>query len=71
MDPEMKRKFKPWATGKSFTHEIGMKPAILRSNNESRLFIEISNKRESKMLPSTKSFFSTSQRKGQSLNISL
>ena len=36
-------KFNPWASEKSFTQEIGNKPATKRSKNESEFVIEISN----------------------------
>ena len=55
MDPENKRKFKPWAIEKSFTQEIGSKPATIKSNNESEIVIEISNEKESKFLSTIKS----------------
>ena len=51
MDPEKKRTFYPWAIEKSFTKESGSKSATKRSNNEPELFIEISNEKESKILP--------------------
>ena len=45
MDPEKKRTFHPWAIEKSFTQEIGSKPAITMSNNESE-----NNEKESKFI---------------------
>ena len=51
MDPEKKRTFNPWAIEKSLTQEIESKPATIRSNNESEFIIEISNEKESKILP--------------------
>ena len=46
MDLEKKRAFKPRAIEKSFNQEIGSKPATIRSNNESKFVIEISNQKE-------------------------
>ena len=48
-------KFKALTLEKNFTLEIGSKPATIRSNNESELVIGISNDKESKILPTTKS----------------
>ena len=56
IDPDNKRKFSPRAIEKSFIRKIGSKPATIRSNNESEFVIEISNKKESKILPAIKSF---------------
>ena len=58
MDPEKKRKFSSWAIEWSFTQENRSKPAAIRSNNESELVIEISNEKESKILPAIKSLCS-------------
>ena len=51
MGPERKRTFKPWAIKKRFTQEIRRKPATIRSNNESKFVVEMSNEKESKVLP--------------------
>ena len=58
MNPERKRTFNPWAVEKSFTQEIGSTPATIRSNNESEFVIEISNEKESKILPTITSLCS-------------
>ena len=58
MDPEKKRKFNQCLIEKSFTQEIGSKRAAIRSNNESDFFIEISNEKESKILPTITSLCS-------------
>ena len=54
IDPEQKRKSNPWAIEKSFTQQIASKPATKRSNNKSKFLIEISDEKESKILPHTK-----------------
>ena len=54
----MKRTFNPWGVEKSFIQEIGSKPAAIRSNNESVFVIEISNKKESKIIPTVTSLCS-------------
>ena len=51
MDLENKRTFNPWTIENSLTPEIGSKPATIKSNNESEFIIEISNEKESKILP--------------------
>ena len=51
MDPEKKRIFNPWAIERTFSQEIGSKPATIRSNNESELVFEILNEKERKILP--------------------
>ena len=68
MDPEKKRKFNPWAIEKSFTQEIGSKPATIRSNNESEFCIWISNKKENKILPTIKSYVLHNFKKWSKLN---
>ena len=55
MDPEKKRTFNPWVIEKSFSQEIGSKPDIIRSINESEFVIVISKEKESKVLPTIKS----------------
>ena len=66
MDSENERKFNPWAIEKSFAQETGSKLAIIKSNKESEFVIDISNEKESKVLPTTKTLFSTKQRKDRS-----
>ena len=56
MDPE--KKISTWAVEKSFTQENGCEPATMRPNNESEFFIEISNRKESKILPTITSLCS-------------
>ena len=46
IDPEKKRTFHPRAIEKSFSQEIGGKPATIRSNNESEFVIKISNEKK-------------------------
>ena len=48
----------PWAIEKSFSQETGSKPATIRSNKESKIVIEISNKKESEILPTITSLCS-------------
>ena len=59
MDPVNKRKFNPWAIEKRFNQEIGSKPATMRSNNESEYGIETLNEKESKILPTIFSLYSS------------
>ena len=58
MDPEKKRTFNPWALEKSFTQQIASEPATIRANNESEFVFEISNEKESKILPTITSLCS-------------
>ena len=58
MNPEKKRTYNSRAIERSFTQEIGNKPATIRSKNESEIVIEISNERESKIVPTNTSLCS-------------
>ena len=50
-------KFGPWAIVKSLIQETGSIPATKRSNNESEFVIEVSNKKQNKIIPTIKSLF--------------
>ena len=52
------KKIQPVAIENSFIQEIGSKHATIRWNNESEFVIEISNEKESKILPTIKSLCS-------------
>ena len=58
MDPEKKIKFNPWAIEKNYIQEIGRKPVTIKSINETEVVFEISNEKESNILPALKSLFS-------------